>query len=647
MASSISRRGDNSVVKFSLRCKLILWICLPLLAVYLAVLALDYRTNKARAVEVMQRHLVELTAHHAAEIAQDLTVAAQAARSAADTLTQFSPKDPQQLDQLLRSVVKTHDTVFGACIAYEPKVFASDRQRFAPYVCRAPKGDGLKRIDLDYDYPRWDWYLLPKLLGQPAWTDPYFDEGGGQVLMCTYAAPFFQDGRFAGVATVDIPLEPMQARLANVDTHGGYCTIVSGTGTFVSHPHPDYIMAESIFSLAMGHQQPELDAAGRDMLAGKAGVHRIIQVSTGKPAWIVFAPVESVGWSLAAVIPEEAVMADAYLYLNRQAGMFLFGLGLILGTILVASTWLVRPIARLAVVAGEVARGNLDVQVTGVRSRDEIGCFADTFNHMVTELKGNVEARIQETAARKAIERELQIARQIQVSLLPTARPAFPDRHEFTLDALNEAAKIMAGDFFDFWFVDEDRMALIMADVSGKGVPAAMFMAVSRTVLRDCTTPGRSPAEVMTHANRVLCGHNDEGMFVTVFYGHYHVRTGELVYTNAGHNPPFVVRAAGGVEPLGPPDGPIVGFAPDAEYGQSRLVLEPDDMLLVYTDGATEATRQDGAMLGEAGLREILAEIRTLPVEEVCRTVLRKVDAYRESPDQDDVTLLALRRQRA
>lgn len=633
------------MAKSSLRCKLTLWICLPLLAVYLAVLTLDYRANKARAVAVMQRHLVELTGHQAAEIGQDLTVAAQAARSAADTLTQFSPKDPKQLDQLLRSIVKSQDTVFGSCIAYEPKVFAPDRQRFAPYVYRTPAGDGLKRIDLEYDYARWDWYLLPKLLGKPAWTDPYFDEGGGMVLMCTYAAPFFQDGKFAGVATVDVPLEPMQSRLADVDTHGGYCTIISSTGTFVSHPNPDYIMAESIFSLAMWHRQPALEEAGREMVAGKAGVRRIIQVSTGQPAWIVFAPVESVGWSLAAVIPEKAVMADVYVYLNRQAGIFLLGLGVILGAILVASAWLVRPIARLAVVAGEVARGNLDVQVTGVHSRDEIGCFAETFNHMVTELKGNMEARIQETAARKAIERELQIARQIQVSLLPTARPAFPDRHEFTLDALNEAAKIMAGDFYDFWFVDEDRMALVMADVSGKGVPAAMFMAVSRTVLRDCTTPGRSPAEVMTHANRVLCSHNDEGMFVTVFYGHYHVRTGELVYTNAGHNPPFVVRAAGGVEPLGPPDGPIVAFAEEAEYGQSRLVLEPDDLLVVYTDGATEATRHDGAMLGESGLREILSEMQALSVEEVCRTVLRKVDEYRESPDQDDVTLLALRRQ--
>ncbi len=465
--------------------------------------------------------------------------------------------------------------------------------------------------------------------------------------MCSYGAPFYQGGKFAGVATVDIPLEAMQARLAGVDTHGGYCTIISSTGTFVSYPNPDYIMAESIFSLAMEYHQPALEEVGREMIAGKAGVRRIVQVSTGQPAWIVFAPVESVGWSLAAIIPERAVMADVYSHLNQQAAMFLVGLALILGAVLVVSAWLVRPIARLAVVAGEVARGNLDVRVTGVHSRDEIGRFAETFNHMVGELKGSVEARIRETAARQAIERELQIARQIQVSLLPMARPPFPDRHEFALDATNEAAKIMAGDFFDFWFVDDDRLALVLGDVSGKGVPAAMFMAVSRTVLRNCTIPGRGPAEVLTHANRVLCAQNEEGMFVTVFYGHYHVQSGELVFTNAGHNPPYVTRHDGRIESLGLPNGPIVGIAPEVEYSESRLLLEPDDLLLADTDGFTEAADQQGDMLGDEGLQKILGEVRALPVDEVCREVLRRVDEYRDSPDQDDVTLLALRRLRS
>ena len=631
---------------FSLRDKLILTICLPLLAVYVAVLFIEYRTGKAEEIAQAQRELVELAGRLAMEIDKDLSTAAQAARSTADFLTRFPPTERQQVDGLLRSVVGAGDTVFGSCIAFEPGSFAADRQRFAPYLYRGPAGADLKSIDIDYDYPRWDWYLLPKLLGRPAWTDPYFDEGGADRLMCSYAAPFHRGGKFAGVVTVDVTLEGMQARMSSVDTHGGYCTLISGTGTFVSHPNPGYIMAESIFSLAMWHHLPELEAVGREMVAGRSGVRRIVQAATGLPAWIVFVPVESAGWSMAAVIPERAVMAEVYARLNRQAGLYLAGLAAILVVILFVSAWLVRPIARLATVAAEVARGNLDVRVTGVRSRDEIGSFAETFNRMIGDLKGSVEARIRETAARESLERELQIARQIQVSLLPTARPAFPGRTEFTLDAANAPAKIMAGDFYDFWFVDDDLLAVVIADVSGKGVPAAMFMAVARTVLRNCSTRGQGPAQVLTAANRVISGQNEEGMFVTVFYGHYCVRSGELVFANGGHNPPWLIRSGGAMESLAPPTGPIVGIDADVEYGQSRAILEPDDVLLLYTDGATEAADRQGAMLGDEGLEQILAEIHARPVDEICRTVLRRVDEYRESPDQDDVTVLALRRER-
>ena len=407
----------------SLRNKLILVICVPLLAVYLAVLAIDYRAGKARAIEQMERRLTGLTGRLAVEIDRDLSSAAQAARSAADFLTRFQPRRPDEIDASLQSVLDTNRTAFGVGIAYEPGAFAVDRERFAPYLCREEPSGDLRRVDLTYDYPRWDWYLLPKLLDRPAWTDPYFDEGGGNILMCTYAAPFYREGTFQGVVGVDIALAEMQRRLTSADTHGGYCVLVSQTGTFVSHPNDSYIMAESIFSLAAWHESSELAAIGREMTAGKTGVRRLTDVTTGRTAWMVFVPVESVAWSLAAVIPEDEVMAEVYAHLNRQAGLLLGGLAAIVAIIVAASAWVSRPIGRLAAAAQEVAQGNLDVRVADGRGRDEIGRFVSTFNRMVSDLKENVEVRVRETAAREAVERELQIARQIQTSLLPMARP--------------------------------------------------------------------------------------------------------------------------------------------------------------------------------------------------------------------------------
>ncbi len=373
------------------------------------------------------------------------------------------------------------------------------------------------------------------------------------------------------------------------------------TGTFVYHPEESFVLAESIFSLAEWYRLPELADLGREMIAGKQGVVRLPDYQTGRPKWYAFASVPAAGWSLAAVIPEEEVLAPVRSRLSRQAYLLLAGLGVILILVVLVSNWITRPLERLAAVVKTVAQGNLDVRVEGIRSHDEIGQFAATFNQMVIDLKANIEATIRETKARQLIERELQVARQIQTSLLPLLRPPFPNRPEFSLDADNEPAEVMAGDFYDFWLLDDQHLAVVIADVSGKGVPAAMFMAVARTTLRNFTTPGRSPREVLNIANRLIAADNKETMFVTIFYGHYHISTGELVFANAGHNPPYLVRQNGRIESLGPSTGPMLGVFPEAEYEDAHAVLEPDDLLLLYTDGVTEAQEPQRSVLWRSG----------------------------------------------
>ena len=176
--------------------------------------------------------------------------------------------------------------------------------------------------------------------------------------MCTYAAPpFYRRGKFQGAVGVNIDLAEIQRRLEGVDTRGGYCALVSQTGTFVSHPDESYIMAESVFSLAAWHDPAELEAVGREIIAGKTGVRRLTDVTTGRPAWVVFVPVESVQWSLFAVIPEHKVMAEVNARLNRQAGRLVGGLAVIVAVIVAGSTWVSRPIGRLAAAAGQVAQG--------------------------------------------------------------------------------------------------------------------------------------------------------------------------------------------------------------------------------------------------------------------------------------------------
>jgi sigma-B regulation protein RsbU (phosphoserine phosphatase) len=380
------------------------------------------------------------------------------------------------------------------------------------------------------------------------------------------------------------------------------------------------------------------------MIAGRNGVRRLPDVETGEPVWIVFVPIASVGWSVAEVIPEAKVMADVYAQLNLRAALLVGGLAAIVTLVMLVAAWITHPITRLAAATQELAKGNLEVQLPEMRSRDEIGEFAATFNTMVHDLKNTIDQRLHETAVRESLERELQVARQIQTSLTPMIRPPFPERSEFTLDAYTEPAKIMAGDFFDFWFVDRDVLALVVADVSGKGVPAAMFMAVARTIFRSFSRPDHSPAEVLMIADRIMAGENEEQMFVTVFHAHYHVGTGELTFANGGHNPPYIVRKDGSVTSLGSSTGPMIGVWGDAQVENRQICLAPGDSLVAFTDGVTEAQNAKGELFGEPRLERLLGTIHREGVDELRRRIVDEVDRYRESSDQDDVTVLVLRR---
>ncbi|MEW6358676.1 MAG: SpoIIE family protein phosphatase [Planctomycetota bacterium] len=632
-------------MRISIRYKLILAIGLPLVLIYLGVLWLDYRSGKETALNDMKAHLAELAAHHAERLGAKFSTVAQVARSTATFLETEPNMTEEELYALLRNSLKANPPVFGACIAFEPGAFGPDRPRVAPYVCRAP--DGVKTMDIGkdaYDYLRWDWYLLPRLLDQPIWTDPYFDEGAGNILMCTYSAPFRKDGNLRGVTTVDISLEDLRDEVSSIKMSKGYCMIISQDGRFISHPDATLIMRETIFSLAEWFDLPELAEVGREMISRRQDIRRILDYRTLEPKWVVFAPIAAAGWSFAAVIPEQEVIAPVYAEVNRKLQIMVVGLVLIAGIILLTAIHITRPISRLADVVEKMAEGNLDVQAEDIRSRDEIGQFARAFNRMVADLKAHVEALTRETKAREAVESELRIARQIQASLLPRTFPPFPHRKEFSLHAVNSPAKQVAGDFFDFYFITDERLLITIADVSGKGVPAALFMAVTRTLLKNLVLSGLGPADVLLKANDILVEDNDESMFVTLFLAIYETDTGKLRYANAGHNPPFHLTSEGKILPPIKATGPVLGAIPGVQYVEDEVQLDLGDVLALYTDGVTEAQNTTRELYGEERLQEVLTPHVGQAPEDLCDTVIAAVNQFQGENQFDDITLLILRR---
>ena len=253
----------------------------------------------------------------------------------------------------------------------------------------------------------------------------------------------------------------------------------------------------------------------------------------------------------------------------------------------------------------------------------------------------------QEHKQLESIKNDLAIAGEIQQTILPRSFPPFPELTEVVdIYASMTPAKDVGGDFYDFFQIDDERIGLVIADVSGKGVPASLFMAVSRTLLRATALRGVSSAECLTYANKLLCKESLDSMFVTVFYGIYHYKTGMMDYTNAGHNPPYLLRGGRTVECLPVASNFVVGVFDDIEFESNTLTFGIGDTLLLYTDGVTEAFNDKREQFSESNLQDILASMHeSSSAKEVVTSVLQSVKTFSgDYPQSDDITLLSLQR---
>jgi sigma-B regulation protein RsbU (phosphoserine phosphatase) len=269
--------------------------------------------------------------------------------------------------------------------------------------------------------------------------------------------------------------------------------------------------------------------------------------------------------------------------------------------------------------------------------------FEITLQKTIQELQG-VRAGYHARKELDALEHELNVAHGIQQSMLPRTFPPFPGRRDFEIYAEMEPARSVGGDFFDFFLIDTHRFGFVIGDVSGKGVPSALFMVAARTLLRATAMQGASCAECIQYVNNVLAGESDGMMFVTIVYGILDTRNGQVDYCNAGHNHPYMFSARGGLRKLSDGGGVIAGLYYGAKYESASLRLEPGDGVLFYTDGVTEAFNSEGAMFGDANLQAALERVADAPVEDVVKALVGEVKAFAGSaPQSDDLTVVVLR----
>lgn len=279
-----------------------------------------------------------------------------------------------------------------------------------------------------------------------------------------------------------------------------------------------------------------------------------------------------------------------------------------------------------------------------IKTGDEIENLSDSIKKMELEIHKYIENLTKITAEKERIGAELDVATHIQSSMLPCIFPAFPTREEFDIYATMQPAKEVGGDFYDFFLIDNDHLAVVMADVSGKGVPAALFMVIAKTLIKNYSQAGLSPADVFTAANSQLCENNEAGLFVTAWMGVLEISTGKFTYVNAGHNPPLIKRSAGEFEYLKCRPGFVLAGMEDIKYRQNEMELFAGDTLYLYTDGVTEATDTFNELYGEARLQEVLNQNASATLSELLPIIRTDIDLFvKGAPQFDDITMLGLK----
>jgi sigma-B regulation protein RsbU (phosphoserine phosphatase) len=555
-----------------------------------------------------------------------------------------------RLHDLMQDMMAGTPDIFGAAAAFEPYAFDAERQYYAPYFHHAEDGRLVftQLGSKDYNYFLWDWYLIPRELERPVWSEPYFDEGGGGILMATYSQPFYDRSDatqiFRGVVTADISLEELVAQINDISLYKtGYAFLLSRNGAFLAHPNPTYMMRESIFSLAEAKGRPELRTIGRQMCRGSSGFATLTSVHTGCRSLLAYAPVKAAGWAVGVVIAENELLADLENLNHHVLAIGAVGFTLLLLVVVAISRSITRPLQRLVHTTEEIARGNLEAALPVVHTRDEVQVLSRSVDEMRLALKEYIADIAATSRAKERIESELKIASAIQMNFLPKQFPPFPDQTAFDLYAALAPAREVGGDLYDFFMLDDDHLFYSVGDVSDKGVPAALFMAVTKTLMKGIAEQGLTPADVLARVNVELCSNNEAGMFVTVACGILDVTTGDVHYSNAGHNPPVLLRAGKAPDLLPMPPGLVLGAMEAAVYANRVVRLNPGDRLLLYTDGVTEAMDAGQRLFSETRLLLEMARLADAEPRRMVEEIMAVVETHANGTAQsDDITVLAL-----
>lgn len=593
---------------------------------------------------------------------------------------------PDRLHNIMQRVVELNPHIRSCGLSFIADYYPQKGHWFCPYAVKDEEG----RIecstigDSKHDYLNAAWFTEALEADSSYWSKPFMDSRDTITPLVSYMVPIHnKQGKTVAILGADMSLYKFSGRLmrglslkgdsvhvnyrrgeedddnsANSfrslkEQLGSFEFIIDHDGTYIAHPDSGYVIRKNYFELAKATNDTIDDYVGRQMVARKDGIFKDEEGNGWhfdffdfeiSEVYMFYMPIEHTNWSIAMAVARYSIDALAIGF----GAIFLILVGLALLVVRLVGKFVAkrvtRPLGQLAASADEVAKGNFNAPLPQLKHYDEVRLLRDSFEEMQHSLTHYIAELKDTTASKAAIENELKVAHDIQMSMLPKTYPPYPERDDIDIYGSLTPAKDVGGDLFDF-YIRNEKLFFCVGDVSGKGVPASLVMAVTRSLFRNISAHVAEPDEIVRTLNNAMAEGNDTNMFVTLFVGVLDLATGLLEYCNAGHNYAMLIGNLVSTLPCDP-NLPI-GVMPDMTFTKQQLTIEPETTIFLYTDGLNEAEDSGHALFGVERIIRI-AELMvkegkndpTTIINEMIEGVHRFVDDAEQS---DDMTILAIK----
>lgn len=552
-------------------------------------------------------------------------------------------ENDDRLYHITTKQVEENEYIIGSAVAFD-KYYRPGEYYYSPYSYLDPESGKVETKQLgnpQYDYFFMDWFQIPYLTGEPCWSEPYFDEGGAGSMMSTYSYPLKdEDGKVYAILTADISLDWISEFVDSIRPYeNSHLAIISRGGLYINLDKVNRRMGETLLSSAIEMNDINAVRIAKDLVSGNSGVRQF--GDRKNPYFNVYGHMEN-GWAVMVICSYRDVLASS---VKMQGRALLVGLAALLVLFLI--TYLIvrkltKPLESFTESALEIAGGNFNTELPDIHSEDEIRKLRDSFDYMQGSLRKYIDDLKASTAANMRYESELNIASAIQMNLLPKD---FPDTPDIALHAFVKPAKEVGGDLYDFKIKD-GYLYFLIGDVSGKGVPAALVMSITKEAFNLLDGMNLELDTLVSYVNDAVSADNKSGMFVTLFVGRLDLETGKFEYCNAGHNPAVILGPDGSARYLDVKPNIALGVFDGFPYQKQSMQLDRGTRILLYTDGVTEAERADKAQYGEARLlswAEQAGKDGDDP-RQACDALVNDVRSFTEGNEQnDDITIMTIK----